>query len=61
MPINKPCPFCGSYPEAMVKDYGSGVRYLNVGCFNEVCLVEPQAAGTTLELAWEKWNKRHEG
>jgi hypothetical protein len=47
----KPCPFCGSEPEAAT---------YTVNCINPFCEVQPEAAGQSQAEAIAGWNRRAE-
>jgi hypothetical protein len=55
----KPCPFCGSEAERMLKiDLFTGCGAEAVQCSNEKCPAQPCARAKTSAVAARRWNTR---
>ena len=53
-PRHLPCPFCGAEPPLASKIAGRFV----VGCESDDCAANPQVCGSSVALAWERWDRR---
>ena len=59
----KPCPFCGSKPEAIERNipvgYGKSGKYIEIACVNHACHIAPSTwAYSTRDTPERAWNTR---